>query len=194
MSTAARTHVQALCVANARLDRRTHDLNRQLLGSVPVRAYVSLLDKYHSALVHHRNEVVATNGKLLECSAQDPATLQRLAEVEVRYVAACRRAAAAEEGQRAAEKLLKEPSEARELLGDLQQRAAELEAARLQVEVAERRAARLQEDVEESQRLLKSVQEDHAHKTKGALLLALMHAHIISPFGRSLGDRIECGW
>jgi hypothetical protein len=162
LSTAARSRIQALCIANVRLDRRTHDLNRQLLGAVPVRAYVSLLDRYHTALVHRRKEAILTNGKLLEGSVHDPVATRRLAEVEIRYMAACKRAAAAEEGQAGAEKLLKDPAGAQNLLGDLRQRAVELESARVQMEVAERRAVRLQEDVEEAQKLLRSVQEDHA--------------------------------
>jgi hypothetical protein len=175
LSAATRGRVKGLLLANEGLDRRAHDLSQQLLSAVPARAYCLLLDKYKAALAHRRDSMVDSNQSVLAAEDAKQAAQRQLAGLEQRYVAACGRAAAAEEAQRVAEKALevsgRDGSVSAELSGDLRKRAVELETARQQSDAADRKAARLQEDVAEAEAQLRRVREEFAQQAKRALLL-----------------------
>jgi hypothetical protein len=170
LSSASRCVVKSLMLTNEDLDRRTHDLSQQLLAAVPVRAYSLLLEKYNAMLAHRRDAFVDQNQVLLASEEVKGDLERQMASLEQRYVAACSRAAAAEEDRRMSEKVLSNAGIAvpSELAGDLRQRAVELETCRLQSAEAGRKADRMKEDLQERGSQLARVREEFACQAKRA--------------------------
>lgn len=171
MSTAARARIKSLLAANERLDRRIHDLHTQLLASVPMRAYSLLTEKYNMLVAHRRQVALDSNQAIVGADNTTGSLERQLAQVEQLYVAACARAAAAEEAVRVSEGNTPHKSGSEreaELLGDLKQRATELDGLKVQAEAYERKIARRKEDLRDIEGQLKSVQEAYAGQAKRA--------------------------
>ena len=169
LSVASRARVNTLLITNEHLDWRIHDLSQQLLAAVPVRTYALLADKYNALLSQKRDNTIERSQAIVQAENSKNAFERQLAAIEQLYVAASIRAASAEEASRNAERLGSLQGDAREgeLLGNLQQRAVELQNSKLQTESAERRSRRIEEELKDKDALLVSVQEGLAQKAKG---------------------------